>query len=100
MLRLFNDCFAVGFLFVAIYFYQRRLWTVGSVFFTAALGVKMSILLILPAVLLILLMALGRERALTQAMVIGQLQVREITPLCCSIASHCDLTQNQYQQLL
>jgi alpha-1,3-mannosyltransferase len=79
MLRLFNDCWAVFFLFVAIYLYQRRWWTAGSAVFSMALGVKMSILLILPAVLVILLMALGRERALTQVMVIGQLQVSDNT---------------------
>ncbi|KAK1093216.1 dolichyl-P-Man:Man(5)GlcNAc(2)-PP-dolichol alpha-1,3-mannosyltransferase [Friedmanniomyces endolithicus] len=55
MLRLFNDGFAVFFLF--------------------GLGVKMSLLLALPAVGVVLWQGMGRDRALRQAVVMGQLQV-------------------------
>ncbi|WPH04418.1 Hypothetical protein R9X50_00730900 [Acrodontium crateriforme] len=75
MLRLFNDGFAVFFLFLAIYCYQRRMWTVGSVAFSLGLGVKMSLLLALPAVGIVLWQGMGRNRALRQAMLIGQVQL-------------------------
>lgn len=76
LLRLFNDCFAVGALFVAIYAYQRRMWTVGSMVYALGVGVKMSLLLALPAVGIVLLQALGLRRAIKQAMLMLQLQVR------------------------
>jgi alpha-1,3-mannosyltransferase len=76
LLRLFNDCFAIFFLWLAVYAYQKRQWTVGSALYTCGLGVKMSVLLGLPGVGFILLQAIGSERAITQAMLIGQTQVR------------------------
>ena len=75
LLRLFNDCFAVGALFVAVYAYQRRMWTVGSLAYSWGVGVKMSLLLALPAMGVVLLQALGWQRALRQALLMGQLQV-------------------------
>ncbi|KAF2755436.1 ALG3-domain-containing protein [Pseudovirgaria hyperparasitica] len=75
LLRMFNDCFAVLFLFAAINLYQRRQWTTGTLLFSCALGVKMSVLLMLPTLGLVLLMAMGRERLMTQLMLIGQMQL-------------------------
>ena len=77
MLRLFNDGFAVFFLFAAIFAWQRRMWTVGSVLFSFGLGVKMSLLLALPAVGAMLLQGMGRDRALKQAVLMGQVQVSD-----------------------
>lgn len=75
LLRLFNDCFAVGALFVAVYAYQHRMWTVGSLVYAWGVGVKMSLLLALPAVGIVLLQALGLQKAIRQAMLMLQLQV-------------------------
>lgn len=75
VLRCFNDCFAVGAFFLATYAYQKRMWTLGSICYSLAVGIKMSALLALPAVGLILLQAIGKERAITQAGIIGYLQV-------------------------
>lgn len=75
LLRLFNDCFAIFFLFLAIYCYQRRYWTVGSFAYSVGLGVKMSVLLALPAIAVVLWQGMGRNRALGQAMSMGQVQV-------------------------
>ena len=75
LLRLFNDCFAVFFLFLAIYCYQRRYWTVGSFAYSIGLGVKMSLLLALPAIGVVLWQSMGRNRALRQAMLMIQVQV-------------------------
>ena len=75
LLRLFNDCFAVFFLFLAIYCYQRRFWTVGSLAYSLGVGVKMSLLLALPAIGVVLWQGMGRNRALRQAMMMSQVQV-------------------------
>lgn len=78
LLRLFNDGFAVFLLFLAIYCWQRRLWTLGSLAFSVGLGVKMSLLLALPAVGVVLWQGMGRDRALRQAILMGQVQVRHV----------------------
>jgi hypothetical protein len=75
MLRLFNDGFAVFFLFAAVFCYQRKWWTVGSLAFSLGLGVKMSLLLALPAVGVVLWQGAGRDRAVKQALLMGQVQV-------------------------
>lgn len=75
LLRLFNDCFAAFFLFLAIFYWQKRYWTAGSLAYSMGLAVKMSLLLALPAVGVLLWQATGRDRALRQAMVMLQLQV-------------------------
>ena len=77
MLRLFNDCFAIFFLFLAIYCFQRRLWTFGSMLYSIGLGVKMSLLLALPAIGVILLQALGASDALRKAGVLAQMQASD-----------------------
>ncbi|KAF6229211.1 hypothetical protein HO133_007327 [Letharia lupina] len=75
LLRLFNDCFAILALFTAIYFYQRRIWTVGSVVYSFGVGIKMSVLLAAPAVGLILLQALPFNRAMNAAFLMAQIQI-------------------------
>jgi len=75
MLRLFNDGFAVFLLFAAVFAWQRRMWTVGSMLFSFGLGVKMSLLLALPAVGPVLLQGMGRDRAMKQAVLMAQVQV-------------------------
>lgn len=75
MLRLFNDAFAVFFLFAAIACYQRKWWTIGSLAFSLGLGIKMSLLLALPAVGVVLWLGAGRNRAVGMAVGMGQLQV-------------------------
>jgi alpha-1,3-mannosyltransferase len=75
VLRLFNDCFAVFFFFVAIYCYQKRWWVVGSTIYSIGLGVKMSLLLALPSVGIVLLQAIGARDAIGHASLIGLIQV-------------------------
>lgn len=67
------------FLWLAIYAYQKRMWTVGSALLSCGIAVKMSVILTLPAVGVVLLQAVGSERAITQALLIGQTQVSEIS---------------------
>jgi len=75
MLRLFNDPFSIFFLFAAVLLWQKKMWTLGSMAYSMAVGVKMNTLLALPAVGAILLQAVGRNKALRQAMVMAQVQV-------------------------
>ncbi|KAI6364692.1 dolichyl-P-Man:Man(5)GlcNAc(2)-PP-dolichol alpha-1,3-mannosyltransferase [Pyricularia oryzae] len=75
VLRCFNDCFAVLFFWVAIYCFQRRAWSLGGVFYSFGLGIKMTVLLSLPAVGVILLLGRGFGGALNVASIMGQLQV-------------------------
>ncbi|KAJ7685072.1 glycosyltransferase family 58 protein [Mycena polygramma] len=53
-LRLFNDCWAVVFVQAAVVAFQTGYDEVGILLFSAALSVKMSILLYLPALLVVL----------------------------------------------
>ncbi|KAF2672422.1 Lethal(2)neighbour of Tid protein [Microthyrium microscopicum] len=74
MLRMFNDCFTVLFMFSAIYFYQKKSWNLGSVCFTCGLGVKMNIILIIPGLAFIFLQGLGVDRSFTQGLIMLQSQ--------------------------
>jgi alpha-1,3-mannosyltransferase len=75
ILRLFNDCFAVFFFWLAVYAFQRRMWTLGSLAYSFGLGIKMSLLLALPAVGVILFLARGVKASLTQLSLMAQVQV-------------------------
>ena len=74
LLRNFNDCFAVFFLWAAIFAYQRRAYTTGSLLYSWGVGVKMSLLLVLPALGVILLLSRGVASGLRQAALMAQLQ--------------------------
>lgn len=74
LLRCFNDSFAVLFLFLAIYAYQKRQYTIGSIFYSWGIGIKMSLLLSLPAFGVILFLTRGIKGALVQAGLMAQLQ--------------------------
>ncbi|KAF8538336.1 glycosyltransferase [Trichophaea hybrida] len=80
ILRLFNDPFSVFFLFVSIRSWQKRKWTFGSISYSISVGVKMNTLLVLPAVGAILLQAVGRDKALRQAIIMAQVQFLLATP--------------------
>ncbi|KAI1180694.1 glycosyltransferase [Nemania sp. FL0916] len=74
VLRCFNDCFAVFFLWLTIYLFQKRAWTLGTFAYTFGLGIKMSLLLVLPAVGVILLLGRGFTGSLQLAAIIAQVQ--------------------------
>ncbi|KAK0636828.1 glycosyltransferase family 58 protein [Bombardia bombarda] len=77
VLRCFNDCFAVLFLWLAIFCLQRRSWQLGALFYTWGLGIKMSLLLVLPAVGVVLFLGAGFVPALGLAatMALAQLLI-------------------------
>ncbi|CAJ2514185.1 Uu.00g023040.m01.CDS01 [Anthostomella pinea] len=80
VLRCFNDCFAVFFLWLSIYLFQRRAWTLGSIAYAWGLGIKMSLLLVLPAVGVILLFGRGFSGSLQLAAIMAQIQFMIATP--------------------
>lgn len=80
VLRCFNDCFAVLFLWLAIYLFQRRAWTLGTLAYTLGLGVKMSLLLVLPAVGVVLFLGRGFADSLKLAAIIAQTQFTLAVP--------------------
>ena len=80
LLRLFNDCFAALALFTAIYFYQRKIFTVGSVAYSFGVGTKMSLLLAAPAIGIILVQALPFKRAANALFLMAQVQVTLAVP--------------------
>ncbi|KAK9450035.1 ALG3 protein-domain-containing protein [Limtongia smithiae] len=59
ILRLFNDGFVTLISYLAISLWQGQYWLMGSLVYSAAIGVKMNALLYLPAVGIILLQSLG-----------------------------------------
>jgi alpha-1,3-mannosyltransferase len=74
MLRCFNDCFAVFFLWFSIYLFQRRSWDLGVLVYSWGLGIKMSLLLVLPAVGAVLFLGWGFVQSMRSAVVIALVQ--------------------------
>ncbi|KAK5103803.1 dolichyl-P-Man:Man(5)GlcNAc(2)-PP-dolichol alpha-1,3-mannosyltransferase [Lithohypha guttulata] len=64
LLRLFNDCWAAFFFWVAVYAATRKRWGVSIVAWSLALNVKMTMLLPFPALLVIVVQNAGTERAI------------------------------------
>jgi alpha-1,3-mannosyltransferase len=77
---LFNDGFAVLGLFLAIYAFQKRQWTIGTIFYTFGLSVKMNLLLVVPALGLILYQALGTRGGFRQLSLVVQSQAALAIP--------------------
>ncbi|KAL6719232.1 dolichyl-P-Man:Man(5)GlcNAc(2)-PP-dolichol alpha-1,3-mannosyltransferase [Lecanora helva] len=80
LLRLFNDCFAVVALFTAIFFFQKKIFTIGSVSYSFGVGVKMSMLLAGPAIGIILLQVLPFKRAFNALFLMAQVQFTLAVP--------------------
>ncbi|KAI9158217.1 dolichyl-P-Man:Man(5)GlcNAc(2)-PP-dolichyl mannosyltransferase [Paramyrothecium foliicola] len=80
VLRCFNDCFAAFFLWLAIYCFQRRYWTFGSMIYSWGLGIKMSLLLVLPAVAVVLFLGRGFKGSLSLVWLMTQLQMLIAVP--------------------
>ncbi|KAK7721243.1 dolichyl-P-Man:Man(5)GlcNAc(2)-PP-dolichol alpha-1,3-mannosyltransferase [Diaporthe eres] len=59
MLRCFNDCFAVFFMWLSILLLQHRQWVAGGLIYSFGLGVKMTLLLVLPVVGILIFFAKG-----------------------------------------
>jgi alpha-1,3-mannosyltransferase len=75
VLRLFNDCWAVFLSMVAFYLFTIDAWTVGCLFFSLAVSVKMNILLYAPGLLLLLWKRFGFVGAIPRLVVCAVPQV-------------------------
>jgi len=75
VLRLFNDPIAVLLVYAAINLFMDDKWSLGSVFFSLAVSVKMNILLYAPALLLAYLAVLGLPGTLVQLTICAGLQL-------------------------
>ncbi|KAK2608646.1 dolichyl-P-Man:Man(5)GlcNAc(2)-PP-dolichol alpha-1,3-mannosyltransferase [Conoideocrella luteorostrata] len=80
ILRCFNDCFAAFFFWLAIFCFQNQQWTLGSMAYSWGLGIKMSLLLSLPAVAIVLFLGRGFGGSLRMASLMGQMQVAMAIP--------------------
>lgn len=80
VLRCFNDCFAVFFLWLTIYLFQRRAWSLGTFAYAWGLGIKMSLLLVLPALGVVLLLGRGFGGSLQLAAILTQIQFTMAIP--------------------
>ncbi|KAM0281107.1 hypothetical protein ACHAQH_003686 [Verticillium albo-atrum] len=74
VLRCFNDGVAVLFFWLAIFSMQRRNWAVGALLYSWGVGIKMSLLLSLPAVAVVLFFGRGLQGSLRLAYIMAQLQ--------------------------
>jgi len=75
VLRLFNDPIAILFLYVALNLFLDNKWTIGSVFFSLGVSVKMNILLFAPAILMFYTVNLGFVKTMVQLFVCGIVQL-------------------------
>ncbi|KAL5615403.1 hypothetical protein BROUX41_005450 [Berkeleyomyces rouxiae] len=80
VLRCFNDCFAVFFLWLAIWMWQNRLWSLGTLAYALGLGVKMTLLTAIPGVGVVLFLGCGFRRAFRLAMLIVQVHIAIAVP--------------------
>lgn len=80
MLRCFNDCFAAFFLWLSILLFQHGSWVSGSLLYSWGIGVKMTILLALPAVGILLFFSQGFAATVGIVGSMGALQGLIATP--------------------
>lgn len=80
MLRCFNDCFAVSFLWLSILLFQHRQWAAGGLVYSWGLGVKMTLLLVLPVVGILIFLAKGVMGTIMLGISMAALQVEIALP--------------------
>lgn len=81
VLRLFNDGVAAFAMWVAIYLCLKRRWTAGIAMWSAGVAVKMTLVLLVPAIAAITLLSLG----LTQSIVLGAMAI--LVQVCCRLSN-------------
>lgn len=74
-LRLFNDPVAMLIFYAALNLFLDRRWTLGSVLFSLAVGVKMNVLLFAPAILILYITSLGYVQTIVQLAICAAVQL-------------------------
>lgn len=80
MLRCFNDCFATFFLWLSIFLFQHGSWLTGSLVYSWGVGIKMSLLLVLPMVGILIFFTQGVFGTIAVLGSMGALQVLTAVP--------------------
>jgi alpha-1,3-mannosyltransferase len=80
MLRCFNDCFAVFFMWLSILLFQHRQWVAAGLVYSLGLGVKMTLLLVLPMVGILIFFAKGVVGTIMVGGLMAGLQVQLAAP--------------------
>ncbi|XP_049801937.1 lethal(2)neighbour of tid protein [Schistocerca nitens] len=75
VLRLFNDPVAMILLYGSLNYFLDNRWTVGSIFYSLAVSVKMNILLFAPALLVGYLTSLGVRGTIVQLFICASVQI-------------------------
>ena len=80
VLRLFNDCVAMLLAYCSVLVLQRRCWRSGLLLFSAAVSIKMNVLLFAPALLLLLCKATSLLNVLASLAIAAALQLGLAVP--------------------
>lgn len=75
MLRMFNDGVAAFAMWLAIWLFLKRYWTLGVLIWSLGVGVKMSLVLVAPAIAVIILLSVGLTRSVCLGFIALQIQV-------------------------
>lgn len=75
VLRLFNDCFAVLFLYIAVWLFIKNRWSWGCFWFSLAVSIKMNILLFAPSLLILMWKRFGFWGTIPKLAICASLQV-------------------------
>lgn len=76
MLRMFNDGVATFVMWVAIYLFMKRKWTAGVAAWSFGVGIKMTLVLLAPAIAVILLLSVGLAQSVGLGLMAVLIQVR------------------------
>lgn len=76
MLRMFNDGIAAFAMWIAIYLFMKRKWTAGVAVWSLGVGVKMTLVLFVPAIATITVLSLGLAQSAALGAVAILVQVR------------------------
>lgn len=80
VLRLFNDPVAMLLFYISFYLFLSGKWSLGSLFYSLAVSIKMNILLFAPALLAAYLIILGFKRTIIQLFICASVQVALAAP--------------------
>ncbi|KAJ5309939.1 uncharacterized protein N7443_002400 [Penicillium atrosanguineum] len=75
MLRMFNDGVATFVMWIAIYCFMKRKWDAGVAAWSFGIGIKMTLVLLAPAVGIILLLSVGLARSVRLGLLAALIQV-------------------------